>query len=264
MVPRPHSAHSALFLLVLLLVSLAIATPIVERAARANSTVAASNGASQTAFKVQVQVDPEQDNKVPIRLAVMSKCPDAELCESVFDRVLDKVGTLVDIKLLYIGDTEYGKVKCKHGPSECTGNIQQLCAEKYWQGVDGSVNPWATWWNFVQCQNYNGLPRIGTDRLAQSCASVVGKTWSGDVEECANSSEGTQLLRDSFKATKALQLVKSCSIVIDGKLVCVRDGRWIDCEEGHEVGDFVNLVNKAWKRLNEREESSGSALEGTF
>ncbi|KDE03454.1 hypothetical protein MVLG_06065 [Microbotryum lychnidis-dioicae p1A1 Lamole] len=196
----------------------------------------------------------------------MSRCPDAELCESVFDRVLDKVGPLVDIKLLYIGelDTKDGKVTCKHGPSECTGNIQQLCAEKHWKVVNGSGNPWATWWNFVQCQNYNGLSRIGTDRLAQTCASVVGKRWSGNVEHCAISSEGRQLLRDSVQVTKTLQLVKSCSIVIDGKLVCVRDGRWIDCDEGHEVGDFVNLVNKAWKRLNEREESSDSALEDRF
>ncbi|SCV72341.1 BQ2448_3878 [Microbotryum intermedium] len=254
---RQHSVHSALYVLLLLL-SLVNATPIVDRDEPANSIIAASSSRSQTSFKVQI--DPEKDNKVPVRLAVMSKCPDAELCESIFDRVLDQVGTLVDIKLLYIGNFVQGRrpgkddhVECKHGPSECTGNIQQLCAAKYWQGVDGSVNPWATWWNFVQCQNYNGLSRIGTERLAQSCASVVGKEWSGAVEECANSFEGVDLLRESVRATKALELGKSCSIVIDGELVCVRDGRWVDCEEGHEVGDFVRLVRRAWRRLNEGE-----------
>lgn len=40
---------------------------------------------------------------VPVILGVMSKCPDAELCETVWDHVLDRVGGLVDMKLVYIG-----------------------------------------------------------------------------------------------------------------------------------------------------------------
>src|ERR1700722_7859140 len=33
-------------------------------------------------------------------------------------------------------------VTCMHGPNECAGNVQQLCAEMY--------TP-SEWWNFVQC-----------------------------------------------------------------------------------------------------------------
>lgn len=43
------------------------------------------------------------DKKVPVLLGVMSACPDALLCESVFDRVLKRVGSKVDISLTFIG-----------------------------------------------------------------------------------------------------------------------------------------------------------------
>ena len=42
------------------------------------------------------------DIKVPIELGVMSRCPDALLCEFVFDQVLHKVANKVDLALRYI------------------------------------------------------------------------------------------------------------------------------------------------------------------
>jgi hypothetical protein len=40
---------------------------------------------------------------VPVTLGVMSRCPDALLCETVFDKVLDRVHEKVDIQLAFIG-----------------------------------------------------------------------------------------------------------------------------------------------------------------
>ena len=45
----------------------------------------------------------KQDTKVPVVLGVMSRCPDAQLCESVFEQVLRKVNEKVDISLTFIG-----------------------------------------------------------------------------------------------------------------------------------------------------------------
>jgi len=45
----------------------------------------------------------KQDVKVPVLLGVMSRCPDAQLCESVFEQVLRKVNDKVDISLTFIG-----------------------------------------------------------------------------------------------------------------------------------------------------------------
>ena len=41
--------------------------------------------------------------KVPVTLGVMSACPDAILCESVFDHVLQRVADKVDLTLTFIG-----------------------------------------------------------------------------------------------------------------------------------------------------------------
>jgi hypothetical protein len=44
----------------------------------------------------------EDDQKVPVILGVMSRCPDALLCESVFDDVLRQVGPKMTLELTYI------------------------------------------------------------------------------------------------------------------------------------------------------------------
>lgn len=42
------------------------------------------------------------DRRVPVVLAVMSKCPDAVDCEGVFDDVLTEVGDMMDLQLTFI------------------------------------------------------------------------------------------------------------------------------------------------------------------
>jgi hypothetical protein len=39
---------------------------------------------------------------VPIQLGVMSRCPDAILCETVFDQVLNRVAPKVELSLVFI------------------------------------------------------------------------------------------------------------------------------------------------------------------
>ena len=99
--------------------------------------------------------------RVPVTLGVMSRCPDALYCESVWTSVLSatardippssggsaqSVNSHIDLSLSFIGDpasfnssssllaeddaaSEAGKygVVCKHGDQECLGNIQELC-----------------------------------------------------------------------------------------------------------------------------------------
>lgn len=43
-------------------------------------------------------------HRVPVTLGVMSKCPDARVCESVFDDVIKTVGHgMIDIRFSFIG-----------------------------------------------------------------------------------------------------------------------------------------------------------------
>ena len=49
------------------------------------------------------QVLSANDVKVPVKLGVMSRCPDAMLCESVFETVFESVGHKMDFSLTFIG-----------------------------------------------------------------------------------------------------------------------------------------------------------------
>ena len=66
------------------------------------STVIAAN---LIPFRVQHQDEllTISDVKVPIQLGVMSRCPDALLCETTFNEVLSRVIDKVDLSLVYIG-----------------------------------------------------------------------------------------------------------------------------------------------------------------
>lgn len=54
-------------------------------------------GLGQSALK---KVD---DVKVPVTLGVMSRCPDALICEAAFDKTLSQVGDKIDLSLSFIG-----------------------------------------------------------------------------------------------------------------------------------------------------------------
>ncbi|GAA5987923.1 hypothetical protein JCM11641_004583 [Rhodosporidiobolus odoratus] len=217
---------------------------------------------------------------VNVQLGVMSRCPDAQLCEAVFDRVLEtkvevplagregtkaqtSVGELVEMGMIYIGrensTASYG-ADCMHGDLECRGNVQQLCAAKHWGGGVDEVKAmvggpkgkqgWDTWWNFVQCINYGETSAIGTDQRARQCAAVVGKKWDDSLTTCVDSREGRHLLVDSVREAKKLEITKSCTVLIEGKQVCIHDGTWKSCPIGHEVADFAKAIKEEFLLLN--------------
>jgi len=187
--------------------------------------------------------------RVPVTLGVMSRCPDALLCESVFDEVFEKVGhQKVDLSLTFIGQLNtsepvYGTT-CKHGPLECAGNVHELCAAKY--AGDSSA-----WWPFLHCLNHQGLELIGLEGIAVYCAQIAKIDWvDSGIETCVNGEEGSRLLRESVRQSQKLGIQKSCSVLISQKVRCVRDGSWQNCDGGHEPQDFVDLINAEYDRLN--------------
>ncbi|KAI9621968.1 hypothetical protein H4Q26_015405 [Puccinia striiformis f. sp. tritici PST-130] len=198
---------------------------------------------------------PDRRKLVPVVLGVMSKCPDAQICEDVFDKVLAEVADKVDILLTYIGEidpsAEYG-VRCRHGNIECKGDIQQLCYRNRFPKLHD-------WWGFIQCENYAGLARVGDEELAKSCARVNGHDWDSDVKDCTTGSQGRQLLESSIEHAKQLRIRRSCSISSvhpfvfswsDHKLICIRDGVWKNCDDGHEVADFVKYIEHEFDLIN--------------
>jgi hypothetical protein len=202
---------SSLYLLGLISITMALAPPL----------------AVQHQFPTAIS-----DNmKVPVVLGVMSRCPDAILCESVFNRVLQRVGEKVELSLSFIAKPNasepfYG-VTCKHGQVECAGNVQELCVAKY--------HSTSTWWSFVQCENFQGSDNIGTPETALNCANAAGIDWeNGKAGQCAGKdgrgTEGIQLLQQSARDSITAEIQKSCTIIINGRQVCIRDGTWYNCE----------------------------------
>jgi hypothetical protein len=45
--------------------------------------------------------------RVPVHLGVMSRCPDAEDCERVFDDVLQEVADIVELNMQYIAQYDH-------------------------------------------------------------------------------------------------------------------------------------------------------------
>jgi hypothetical protein len=67
------------------------------------SALPLAHGFKTPVFNVQdATQSPLQDAKVPVQLGVMSQCPDALLCESVFNEVLQYTGDKMDLSLVYI------------------------------------------------------------------------------------------------------------------------------------------------------------------
>jgi len=218
------------------------------------STVIAAN---LIPFRIQYQDEllTTPDIKVPIQLGVMSRCPDALMCESTFNEVLSTVIDKVDLSLVYIAkidDSEPGfGVSCMHGPEECAGNVQQLCVHKY--------APFKNWWEFVTCQNYQGRDNIGEPDVALRCAEIADIDWeTSGAGRCAGldgsgkGSEGVALLKESVLLSKEMNVKKSCTVLINGRAVCVHDGTWKDCERGHRVTDFVEQIEEEYERLNDK------------
>jgi len=195
------------------------------------------------------------DVKVPVQLGVMSRCPDAILCEAIFNEVVERVVSKIDLSLVFLAKRNVSApdwgVTCMHGPEECAGNVQELCAAKH--------TPVEQWWEFVQCQNYQGRDKIGLPDVALSCAHSAGIDWEqSGTGKCAGldgsgkGKEGVQLLQESVRSAHQLEISKSCTILISERKVCVHDGTWQDCEGGHTVNDFVRQINSEYDRLNSK------------
>lgn len=243
--------------------------------ATASPTSPVLESRSQTPFLAH-DVSPESYDafglqRVNVTLAVMSRCPDALACEAAFDKVLDRVNSKTRLTMSYIGSIENDKhskygASCMHGDQECTGNIQQLCVQDALDpvraGEDFDLSPSAAqkrWWNFLQCQNFAGLSKIGDEELAQRCLRVVdGPAWEKDgIAKCVHGKQGRKLLQNSIKASKHSNLTTSCTIVFEGGKKCVRDGgAWKNCDLGHEPADFINEIERLWSKKNPGAKSS--------
>eukprot|EP00727_Mastigamoeba_balamuthi_P013912 m51a1_g9143 hypothetical protein (200) ;mRNA; r:81356-82310 len=167
---------------------------------------------------------------VAVDFYVMSRCPDAAVCETAWP--FDALNAISNVTLHFIGKSTASGVTCPHGASECAGDTQQLCARHLF---DASAS-----WCFVLCQDHT---QGSIPRNAQTCASKCGLNWEA-LNECASGELGASLLRESVESCGSVRV--SCSIYVDGKPRCVHDGDWQECPGGHSEADFERTVCDAY------------------
>jgi hypothetical protein len=164
---------------------------------------------------------PSSAKLVPLEAHIMSKCPDARDCIlELLVPVMSQIASHINFTLSYIGqptDLDDG-VSCMHGPTECLGNIIQLCAEDLYDDPK-------QWFGFTMCmeRSYEHIPERW---LVQSCAAEYGLDfWK--LNHCASKEDGAYgigLLRDSVEHTADKGVTTSCTVsnAIPGVVICSR------------------------------------------
>ncbi|KAF1955861.1 hypothetical protein CC80DRAFT_516760 [Byssothecium circinans] len=182
---------------------------------------------------------------VPLEVHIMSKCPDARDClEKLVVPTMANVSDKVDFRLSFIGKTteEDDGVQCKHGQTECLGNIVELCA------ADTYPDP-KTYLGFTMCleRDYQQLPK---QWFIEECALEHGISFD-KLNDCMSKDDGAYgmgMLRDSVTRSANLSVSTSCTVRLDGKTRCVRDGgKWKDCGDGSEPDDLISEIEKLYK-----------------
>ncbi|KAL1916005.1 uncharacterized protein VTP21DRAFT_6009 [Calcarisporiella thermophila] len=184
-----------------------------------------------------------QDRRIPVDLFVMSKCPDAALCEATFSKVIESSDVPVELNLRYIAVPDESRPfggACLHGDTECLGNIQELCFH--------DSCPKANWLNFVRCMNEQRELIGTTDEIPRNCSERMGYSY-GPVRDCTLSPRGKELFKKSMQFVIDKGVRYSCTVFIDNEYDCMVDsGKWQNCRGGSTVQDFVDRIRRAARK----------------
>lgn len=176
----------------------------------------------------------------------MSKCPDARDCLRDFVvPAMANVSDKVDFRLSFIGKTteEDDGVQCKHGQTECLGNIMLLCAAAEYP--DPKI-----YLGYTMCLEKQ-FRKIPDQEFLQDCALEHGIDFE-KLNHCVSRDDGAYamgMLRDSVQRSADLNVTTSCTVRLDNKVRCIRDGgEYRDCDDGSEPEDLVRDIKELYKR----------------
>ncbi|KIZ04353.1 hypothetical protein MNEG_3608 [Monoraphidium neglectum] len=166
-------------------------------------------------------------------------CPDANFCEHYFDKLLEKFHPIVH------AEGRGGKVQCKHGDGECTGNKYQLCVGRHTPPERN--RDWFL--RFLVC-TWETRTMVYSRSIVSECLNKVDadKKVSSAVDACLEGSEGDGLMLQDARLVAKRGMQRSCTVAIEGTKRCIRDGgRWYDCPGGDKEEDFVRSLCDAYR-----------------
>lgn len=176
-------------------------------------------------FEMHQSLMAVESSKVHVEFFVMSKCPDAVVCEQAFGPVLKELASAVNASFGYIGYVQDGSAVCMHGPSECAGDIQQLCAQEA-----GNTKQFM---DFLSCHNEN---RTQIPDSGQDCFTRAGYDPE-QMKQCSSGKEGMDMLLKSIGDSESRGIGLSCTVLINGKGFCEHDVDWVNCGECDSYAD---------------------------
>lgn len=171
----------------------------------------------------QTPVVQQPSDKVKLDFYVMSKCPDAELCEKQFQTAIHSLNPIIDFHLNYIArEEDNGSFHCMHGPTECLGNTQQLCARYVQEQMKTPLANSLAWFDFAVCQSQT---RTRIPSNARDCASRFKLNYTA-IDECSNSNKAHSLMLQSVSNTVRANETYSCTMTINDVFWCQHNGKW--------------------------------------
>ena len=158
----------------------------------------------ETTTEKVIEQKSETSEKVKVRLYVMSMCPFGAMAQKNMAQIIDEMGAFIDFKQEIIAsEREPGEFSSLHGPDEISGDIIQLCAQKYYgknyQFMD-----------FVVCmaENYKKIPSNW-----EECAKVTNLD-SSLISSCFTGEEGKELLMESADTASSKNIMGSPTFII--------------------------------------------------
>uniref|UniRef100_A0A1A9WQN0 Gamma-interferon inducible lysosomal thiol reductase n=1 Tax=Glossina brevipalpis TaxID=37001 RepID=A0A1A9WQN0_9MUSC len=153
--------------------------------------------------------------KVPVTIYYESLCPDSAkfISEQVFPAVKNELKDHVDIKWVPFGKSTYStqgseiQFNCHHGPNECYGNKVHACAIEHIQAssYQTEFTRESLILSFINCMMKAGKNFPDNVYPGAACARESHVSIWENIQQCANSTEGSRLLMEHGQTTNAFQ-----------------------------------------------------------
>ncbi|KAL8671729.1 MAG: hypothetical protein Q9168_003774 [Polycauliona sp. 1 TL-2023] len=161
----------------------------------------------------------------------MSKCPDARDClRDLVVPAMEQVVDKVNFTLSFIGSPttdlsvdRNDSIHCKHGPDDAVIYL-----------------------GFTNCliSSYQQIP---SRDLVESCALEHGISFERLNDCISEEGKGLDLLMASVERSQAAGVKRSCTVRLNDKTWCVRDGgTWKDCPGRSDPKSLVEEVERLW------------------
>jgi hypothetical protein len=134
-------------------------------------------------------------------------------------------------------------VQCMHGQTECLGDILLLCAASEYP--DPKIHL-----GFTMClvRDYQLIPK---QSFVEDCSLEHGISFEtlNDCMSKDNGAYGMGLLRNSVSRSADLGIKISCTVRLDEKTRCIRDGgEWKECDDGSDPKDLIHSINELYMK----------------